>query len=214
MKAGAGKENINYSDTEWFWNNTLMSNDPKYFPGNYLVLNPTANLLYLFAHYAVHHKFPRHYLIWLYDIHLLIAKWQKKINWHDFINVLEKFGWERDIYKTIMILKERFDTPFPPLIDEILQNTIKLVPQSRKIRTFFAQNKWEKAKINLIDLSVKGKVLMILFMIFPSFKYMSWRYELNNGWLIPFYYPYRWISFCVDGLRHFLKKYFVEIRFD
>lgn len=212
-----GDANRHSPSTGWFWEHTErlilkpwllgQSDDGEYeqIAGGtaFLQLTPEAHLLYLAAHLIVQHRAAGPRLLWLYDQHLIMTRYAELINWDELLEQSLGFHWDTALYTALMGTRERFGTYLPEELlngwDRLyrLPNRHALQPQAQTLHTR-ASGLWDE----LTELNWQGRLYLLRAHLFPSPKYLHWRYQLKlPSWLWFLYYPYRWFDFGSDMWR-------------
>jgi len=177
---------------DWFWENTetLVISDEEY-----QVLNSEANLVYLPAHLALHHRF--HSLHSLLDLALLIVQKQHEINWEKVIETAQKF----ELLSCHRATLNRLALSWPSLPIEIPQKML-LTRKPTKNDSRFYQLLTSKARsttmdfyTNLVSLpDTPSRMRYAWVNLFPQPAYMIKRYGIKNRWQLPYWYIYRLIQ--------------------
>ncbi len=175
-------------DTHWLWSHTQSfdfgSTDMRTF-------DPTAQLVYLTLHLALHHaRAPR--LIHYYDLALLIQKYGAAIDWHSVPSYVQSSGLGRPVYQILKQLQAVWMIA-PP------ENTLELFrPRIFDLREYvafrFTTATHNEAFVLTDALSVpgiRGKLRYALRHLFPDAAYMRQRYALAPNAFLPYYYARR-----------------------
>ncbi|MGD8465145.1 MAG: nucleotidyltransferase family protein [Anaerolineae bacterium] len=174
---------------DWFWAQT----DTMHLAGHPVrVLRPEANLLYLPAHLAFHHRY--HGLRWYVDLALLIHEYGDTLDWDAVVAQARAF-------ELLLVIRETLDrlaAYWPSLtLDEPRRKLHDPAPTAFEGKLFrlLASEPRSLAKIvyaNLISLPNLTAVLGYLWRIaFPQRSYMAQSYGLEHVWQLPFWYLYR-----------------------
>jgi hypothetical protein len=173
----------------WFWQNTEtveIAGHPVQ------VLNPEANMLYLPAHLALHHRF--HGLRWFVDLALLVHKHHDSLDWEVVLAAAQEF-------ELLLVLRETLDrlaSYWPSLpLDEPRRRLHRLQPAPFERRLFRLLT--VEPRSPLLDFytdvvclpSPSERVRFILLNLFPQRAYMAKRYGLKRAWQLPYGYLYR-----------------------
>jgi len=185
---------------DWFWKNTdslLVAGEP------FQVLNPEANLIYLPAHLALHHRFQR--LHSLFDLALLIVKHHDQLDWQKVFNAAYSF----ELISALRATLERLAQCWPELpIDEPRHMLQIMQPSPTDARLFSLLT--AESRTNFLDYYT---ILMTLpdftarrryawVNLFPQPEYMMKRYAIQRRWQLPFWYLFR----LTGGLFRFVSK--------
>jgi hypothetical protein len=179
----------------WFWETAV----PVRVEGaEALVLAPEALLLHLCAHRALHHRGMG--LLWLHDVAEVLHFFQDRVDW----DLLLAKAAECDLVLPLQkVLSQVVEGWLPPVPAGSLERLRRLEPTPEEIRVFnwltaerrpVAQRFWA----DLVSMPDWGQRLRYgMGNLFPSAAYMRQRYGIRHGFLLPLYYPWRWLI----GLR-------------
>jgi hypothetical protein len=174
---------------DWFWTNTLAHDVGGC---SALVLNPEANLLYLSAHLAFHHRF--HGLHWFLDLALLVHKHGDTLDWDLIIRQAQRFELLLALRETLRRLANYW--PSLPL-DLPLEQMSHLQPAARESRLFRLLTAEPRSPhldfytdiLSLPDLPARARFVGLN--LFPQRAYMIRRYGTRWAKALPFLYLYR-----------------------
>lgn len=188
---------------EWFWENIRPiqewnDSDPL---DRVYGLNPTANLMYLSAHQMIQHGGENASLRWMLDLHRLIIKQGKEINWQMLAAQAGEFGWSSALQAALQSVEDIFGTPLPVgVCDQLSVNTNEtsaLVRSKSVISPTHTIAEWKKMR----SLRWGGRLRFIAAMVFPSPAYMRWRYPSKSDWSLPVNYLKRWSVIFLDAIK-------------
>lgn len=183
---------------EWFWQRTQsieLSGVPT------LMLDPTANLLYLTAHLMIKHSVPERRLIWFYDLHLLIKDCGDHIDWGDLIGRAAEFGWLPALHQAIRQVHDYFDTPVPSAVpDQLAERARKVSYQEPGAESGRVNSRVTSMWHRLSALDKTALFRVLLGLLFPSRAYLRQRYRFRANWLWPLWYVYRWGDMILDSV--------------
>ncbi len=141
-------------------------------------------------------------LIWLYDIHRLVAQKGERIDWNLVISQAKEFKWSYAVYSALSRIQSGFDTPIP---GEVLSN-LKVSTEGRINR--IVENWSLPVKTRTIEegrklaaMNWNDRMKLIAALLFPSPDYIYWRYKPNRSWILPFCYLIRWKDILADGIK-------------
>lgn len=183
----------------WFWENSEAAE----IAGRpFRVLSPEANLVYLPAHLAFHHRFqPLHSL---FDLALLIARRGVEIDWARVVTTAHSF-------ELLTVLRETLDRlaecwPSLPL-DEARRQVAAVAPSRMDARLY--RHLTEEARstplrfyttlVTLPDLASRLRYARLV--VFPQPSYMRGRYRVGADWQLPYWYLRR----LVGGVARFAR---------
>lgn len=166
-------------------------------------LSPTANLLYLAAHLFLQHGAERAIWLWYYDLYLLIQRRGDQIRWDELPALAAELRWTDALRLGLQAARDWFGVSLPPgLLEELEgQSASRLASAARKPITRTADT-WQS--LQLLDRTTRLRLLLAL--IFPRPQYLHWRYRPRPAWLLPLYYPWRWLDIASDALRTLVGK--------
>jgi hypothetical protein len=188
---------------QWFWE-CARPIAPRQFSTqfNCLTLPPTANLLYLAGHLIFGHRSHRLRLIWCFDIHLLITQQEERVDWDELLARARSFGWSGALFQTLLIVRERFDTPLPPGLLTVMEQDVAAegTMASGLITPELEMSVYAKKWRALMALGWLSRMQMMWSLLFPSEVHMKMYYRPEPDWLWWLYYPIRWINIIIAAL--------------
>lgn len=186
-------------DMRWFWETARGARVGRTATH---VLGIEAMLLHLCAHCALHHSGQG--LLWLHDIAALLHANQASIEWERVLERARSFGLLLSLGAVLPTVIEHWRAPAPaaflselaamPVADDEQQAFVLAVTPSTAVAQRFFHDmaglpNW------------RGRVRFAWQNLFPSPEYIRWRYGVENRWLIPLYYPYRWLIGIASALQ-------------
>jgi len=129
-----------------------------------LSLAPEAQLLHLCAHARLHHYGDE--LLWLHDVAELLTAARDRIAWNVVLRQARACHLVSAVRDVVMDVGREWQAPIPT-------NVLRELSTLRPSLTSSARYAWAR--------------------VFPSFPYMQQRFGVPRRWLLPFYYPYRWL---------------------
>jgi hypothetical protein len=184
---------------EWFWNNTGLS-EINGLPVQ--LLSAPANLLYLSAHLALHHRF--HGLQWHVDLAWLIHANRSSLDWQHIASQAQEF----ELALALRTALDRLAGLWPSLeldVPRRLLASIQPAPGEQRIfrlltaepRTSFLDFASDIAGLP----SSAARLRFVLANTFPQGPYMRSRYPVHHRWQLPVWYAYRLGDGAVKTLR-------------
>jgi len=184
---------------DWFWENSVarsIAGQP------FQVLNDVANMVYLPAHLALHHRYePLHSFL---DLALLIVNRQEQLDWPQIISAARSFELATALQGTL----ERLARYWPSLpLKEPLRRLAAVAPSRADARlhrllTSEAPSTSLNIYTTLISLpTVSARARYVWDNVFPQASYMKRRYRVPAGWTLPYWYLYR----LATGLVRFIR---------
>lgn len=174
---------------DWFWRNTEMceiAGHPVH------VLNHEANLIYLPAHLALHHRFQG--LRWYLDLALLLHKHQQAIDWEKVITAAQEF----ELLRVLQVTLDRLASYWPSLPLSGIRHRLSTLQPTRFEKRLFRLLTAEPRQpfldfyTDIVSLpGIPARAQFVLSNIFPQAAYMSKRYGIDQAWKLPFWYLYR-----------------------
>lgn len=183
----------------WFWEHTESL---EIAGGAFRVLDAEANLLYLPAHLALHHRF------WgwhsLLDLALLVVQNQGRLDW-------ERIGAAAQSFELLEVLRatlDRLEACWPALpLGEARRSLKGLVPSRMDARLFRLLTAESRSNVldwytTLVSLpGVGDRARFVWTYLLPDSAYMRHRYGVKAGWHLPYWYLVRLIGGLVRMLR-------------
>lgn len=145
-------------------------------------------------------------LSWFNDIVNILEVYSTKIDWAMLISCSIRYKCEDVVFKHIMLAYNEYNVPVPEyIVSEYLsflsEEDIALF---RKYLSGFQGEHYSVQsgikKISTID-GTRNKLKYLLWMMFPSRKYMMRSYRLKNKNWVWIYYPYRFWLGLLGGIR-------------
>ncbi|MGC8958941.1 MAG: nucleotidyltransferase domain-containing protein [Chloroflexia bacterium] len=168
------------------------------------MLNAEDQILYLCAHLMLHHGEGRPRLLWLHDIAEVIVHAGEQLDWAAILERAGAYDLLLPLQRVLPHLAEEWQAPIPPAVLERLR---KAHPSSAENLLHFrlAAHRRSVARRFWDHLAGRptwsGRLRFAWDNLFPSPAYMRERYAIRHPFLLPFYYPYRWLR----GLRSALS---------
>ncbi|HJQ22590.1 MAG TPA: nucleotidyltransferase family protein [Blastocatellia bacterium] len=170
---------------EWFWRRTTTI---EVSGRRALTFSPTAQLLYLSAHYLQHHY---RRLIWSYDIARLMTHDASQIDWDEAVEAAAAFGLSPVLGEALREVCEQWGVFMPATVEARL----RAVESSWKDQLMFFMSSLDSSETGLPHgLSAHGlrkKAAYSLRVLFPSRDYMRARFHVRHGGWLPLCYAWR-----------------------
>lgn len=184
-------------DEAWFWDTaqrvSLAGSEAH-------VLGLEANLLYLSAHYVLHHRGQG--LRWLVDIALLTARHQAQIDWPLLLAQAQAFCLVTPLQIVLEQLSaaDAWGVALPQAVLDAARG-LPVSPEERQVVERLLAERRPVLRRFWGDLASmpnwRLRLRYGLAQLFPSAAYMQDRYRPPHPLLLPLTYPYRWLL----GLR-------------
>ena len=179
---------------EWFWDSARVQ------PLGGLsapTLGPEALLLHLCAHLMLHHQGPR--LLWWNDIAEVLYVERRSLNWGEVFDRSRAYQLLLPMREVLNHLAAEWIAPIPA---EVLRRFAAARPSAAEADLFQRLSvKAAAGRRFWTDLRSMANWRQGLHFartnLLPSAAYMRARYGIRHPWLVPLYYPYRWLR----GLR-------------
>jgi len=173
----------------WFWGHAR----PTQIAGHPVqVLDPEANLIYLSAHLALHHRFQG--LRWFVDLAALVHRYQEVLDWQQVIATAQEF----ELLLAVREVLDRLAAYWPslPLVDPRQQlHALEPTPFERRLfRLLTAEPRTPLLDFYSDLASLPGLPARLRFLLlntFPQRAYMAHRYGVRHTWQLPYWYLYR-----------------------
>jgi len=183
---------LHHVPVAWFWEN---SEEAEVAGRPFRVLGPEANLVYLPAHLAFHHRFQQ--LHSLFDLALLIARNGERIDWARVAATSHSFELLTVLGETL----DRLARSWPSLpLDEARRQVVAVAPSDMDARLYrhltaaprSTPLRFYTTLVTLPDLA--SRVRYARFVVFPQPGYMRSRYRVGADWQLPYWYLHRLVS--------------------
>lgn len=177
---------------DWFWENTVTLEIEG---EKYKVLNPVANMVYLPAHLALHHRYQA--LHPLLDLALLIIHHQETTDWNKVIHAAQQFELLFALRETLNRLAQHWSSL--PIL-EPLQYLDRVQPSTNDSRLFHlltAETRTTTLDFYTTFVSLPGFLPRLRYAwvnLFPQPAYMNRRYGVIRNWHLPYWYLHRLIT--------------------
>lgn len=177
--------------TDWVWSQTRPYPCGR---ARFLRLDPELEMLYLCAHLYLKHFGEG--LLWLNDLAELAFACASEIQWPGLLAQARTLDLLLPLQKGLARAAAELAAPVPA---EFLRELAAAKPSREEQRLFarFAtayQSPAQAAWALLEDMkSPRARLHFALMQAFPPPAYMRRRYGIRSRWLVPFYYPYRWV---------------------
>jgi hypothetical protein len=124
-----------------------------------------------------------------------------RLDWELFLSQAEEFEWSSAALAAFFEVTSLFGTPIPEAILVSLaaqsdQNTGRITEMQHQAATHTLEE-YQKFK----SLKGRGRVKLVLGLVFPGPSYIRWRYGVKQLWTLPFWYLYRWWGIFMDTIR-------------
>lgn len=179
-------------DIEWFWQTAetaQISETPS------LVLGAEALLLHLSSHIMLHHQGAG--LLWLHDVAEVLVRYRSSMNWETVLNKAREYDLVLSLKNILNRVNDQWALELP---EEVVGQINRLQPSAREIQVFEWLSAPERpvAQRFWVDLATssswKNRIGYAWRNLFPRPSYMIQRYEIKNRYLLPLYYPHRWLK--------------------
>jgi len=192
-------------EMDWFWE--TKQPDRRGRAGVYR-LSPTATLLYLCAHLALQHGIGYGGLLWLVDITRYLGQEDRAIDWELAAEKAAAFQWSAALYYTLKECQTRLGLKLDERHLELFRNSMGREEEALVVeKSRPGQNKALLILQSLQGMQPQARVRALWSNIFPSPAFMRQRYAVKAGWLLPGYYPYRWIDALVKLTKGWWQRY-------
>jgi len=189
----------------WAWSHTIPLPPQDNNVPQGLTLDLPSSILYLCVHSALQHGLAQTRLIWLYDLHLLIQNNEDRIDWNNLIEMSVELEWSYAVWAVLDSARSLFSTQIPGTFLEKIQRYGD--KDAMLVRTKSTQRPVSDHVLTIISsLTTFHKAKLIFAYIFPSRKYILWRYQPKPRWMWLLHYPIRWWRMAVDT-SHYLRNH-------
>lgn len=182
----------------WFWEQTEQVHIPNQTP--LTILSPTAQLMYLSSHQVLKHGNAETSLLWVYDLHLLWKLQQTRIDLAMLCRMSRSFHWGYAIAKALRTTQDMFGTSIPATLLDDLERGVPQFEKRLVEKLESDMNRVEKGFLMVSSLNWRARLVILITRLFPSHEFMGWKYTIKPVWLLPLFYPYRWVSLIYEIL--------------
>ncbi|MBK8046768.1 MAG: nucleotidyltransferase family protein [Anaerolineales bacterium] len=179
-------------DMDWFWR---TAQPVKVGEADADVLCPEALLLHLCGHLALHHRGETK-LLWKHDIAEVIAHYEATIDWTTVIQRAQQYDLVTPLQEILPACAQEWGVAIPA---GVVSAVCELEPTARERRAL--------TRLAAAHGSVAGRFWTDIAglpgwrtragyaweNLFPSANFMRSRYTVHAPYLVPLYYPYRWL---------------------
>lgn len=184
-------------DLSWFWNTARWVDAEGL---SVCVLGPEAQLIHLCGHLALHHPTPpggdlAPMMLWLADIGEVIYRYGDEMDWDAVLIKAQEY----DLVLPLQAVIGHVRDLWPFIIANELWERIAALPPTRTEQRVY---KWLTSEHRPVIHRFATDLAMMptwslrsryaAQSVFPSAEYMQWRYDIDQRWMAPAYYPYRW----------------------
>jgi hypothetical protein len=165
-------------------------------------LNNTDLLIHLCLHLDKHFKDGHVQFTCFNDITNLLEKYAETLNWNELFESCRLYNCEEVVFKYLVMVNTYMNAAVPA--DIIQKYSVLLTEKDKQLLLKYLKG-FDKVNSNITlsahvgylknVRSLVDKVRYLWNILFPSKAFMTARYQINNSWLVLFYYPYRyWIG--------------------
>ena len=185
---------------DWVWENARaveLQGVALTIPGN------EAHLLYLCAHLWLHHQGAG--VLWLHDIAQVMAAGRDDIDWSQVLAQAQSLELVLPLKRVLPVVAAQYGVA--PAAG-VLRQLDRLQPSPTEAQAFAGLAAEHLPVASRFWTDLRGmpnwadRARFAWSNLMPSPAYMRFRYRIANSWLLPFYYPYRWLL----GIRSALWK--------
>jgi hypothetical protein len=167
-----------------------------------LMLGPEALVLHLCGHLAFHHGSQG--LLWLHDIAEVLHHYRDTLDWQVILDQAQASDLVLSLQQVLPRVATDWHAPMPP---DTLNALAALRPSPAEARTLaWMQSDTPGVALEAWSVLVnlpgpRARLHYLADKLFPSPAYMRHRYAIPRPYLLPLYYPYRWLR----GLRSAIR---------
>ena len=193
-------------DTDWFWQTAV----PATVDGiETQILGPEAQILHLCGHLTLHHHSKG--LLWFNDIALLLQTYKADLEWDMLLERAVQYDLVGPLQEIILTIVNEWDVDVSKEVVDRLSN-LDISPNAQRIierRSMVSRPVAQRFYTDLSEIpGWSSRIRYGLLHFFPSKAYMKRRYNIKRSFLVPIYYPYRWLV----GLGSVIKLYRLKNR--
>jgi hypothetical protein len=160
-----------------------------------LALGPEAQVIHLCAHLFLHHRGQG--LMWWHDIAEVIHACSDEMDWQALLDRAQAYQVVLPLQRVLIPLAKGWKLPLPAGFQDQL-GSLRASPQEARLFAWLNAGRrpglWNMWAALADAESLRQEWEVLLAYLFPSVAYMRHRYAIASPWLVPFYYPYRWLS--------------------
>lgn len=179
---------------DWFWQTAR----PVAVDGaSALVLAPEALLLHLCGHLLQHGEIDSPRLVWLHDVAGVLFRYGDGIDWDALLAHALQLELVLPLRRTLQRAAEQWHAPVPESARARLRALAPAPTETRRTARLLGHYH-TSAAVFLSRLDIlpgwRRKFAFALGVLFPRPGYMRERYRIRYPFLLPFAYPYRWLT--------------------
>ncbi|MBN1401833.1 MAG: nucleotidyltransferase family protein [Anaerolineae bacterium] len=177
--------------TDWLWQTAVPAQIGE---ARALILSPEAQILHLCGHLVLHHR--GHGLLWHHDIAQVMDRFADDLDWAALLERMHQYDLVLPLQQVLPSLASGWGVPVPADCLARLEAQVPSVSERRvhasltQGRTSVARRLWADLK-SMPDWSLRLRYAWAS--LFPPPAYMQERYRIDHLYLLPLYYPYRWL---------------------
>jgi hypothetical protein len=175
---------------DWFWQGARVQELGGGVSAH--TLAPEALLLHLCAHLMLHHRGAG--VLWWNDIAQLVHVEGARIDWNAVIDRSVANQLLLPVRGVLTRLAADWRVPIP---DAVMRRLVAATPSAAEADLFTRlsgeTSPLQRFWVDLRDMDWPARLHYARSMVLPSPAFMRDRFAIRHAWLVPFYYPYRWL---------------------
>lgn len=176
---------------EWFWETAqpVRVGDASGF-----TLGPEAQVLHLCSNLLLQQRSKS--LLGQHDIAQVIIHYADSLDWDELLARAEMYDLVLPLQHALPQVASAWGAPIPDAVLARL-DALKASPDEARrfaLLTSERQPLTHRFWADLTGMSVRQRLRFAWMNLLPSPAYMRHRYGIRRSWLVPFYYPYRWLT--------------------
>lgn len=175
---------------DWFW----QTAQPRNISGvDERILGPEALIIHLCGHLALHHTGTG--LLWWHDIAEALTFYAADLDWQTLLARTQEYGLILPVREVLTQLASDWHVAIP---ESVLDRLHAMQPTEEEQRLFGRHSTPRPAGQRFMEdlgsmTDWRARLRFARTNLLPSADYMQRRYAIRHRWLVPIYYPYRWL---------------------
>jgi hypothetical protein len=177
---------------DWFWQTALPT---RVGDAPAQVLGPAAQVLHLCEHILRHCRQGHLTLLQSYDVAAVLACYGEQVDWDQLLLKAQTYCLVLAVQQALSRLQQEWHVLLP---GAVLARLGALRPSRDEEHPFIGISVADRPALGFWSglLSISDWRVRLGFarsVLLPPADYMQWRYRIPHRWLLPLYYPYRWL---------------------
>ncbi len=182
---------LHHLPMDWFWETAqpVPVGDAAAF-----TLGPEAQVLHLCSNLLLHQRSKS--LLGQHDIAAVIGHYADRLDWNELLARAEMYDLVLPLQHTLPEIANAWQAPIPDAVLARLQALRASPGEARRFALLTSERQplTHRFWADLTSMSVRQRLRFAWMNLLPSPAYMRHRYGIRRSWLLPLYYPYRWLT--------------------